>query len=70
MEKNDSKIMRGAMMTGCGMWAPILPAVGESKTSEGPQATVSDSLLSGTPTPITISSGSAAKILKKSLIGN
>ena len=57
MEKNGPKLMRGAMMTGCGMWAPIIPPVSESKTSEGHQGVASDTRLIDTPIPISVPSG-------------
>jgi hypothetical protein len=61
MDKNGPKMMRGAMMSGCGMWAPIIPPASESKSVEGPRGVALDSRLCSTPIPITISSSQTAK---------
>lgn len=61
MEKSGPKIMRGALMSGCGMWAPILPGASESKNAERSTGVLSDSCLSGSPTLGTDFSNQAAK---------
>ena len=48
MEKSGPKILRGALMSGCTMWAPIFPTVNESGTDESSPGVALDSPLSAT----------------------
>lgn len=61
MDKSGPKMLRGALMSGCAMWAPIFPPMNESGTDESSPGVALDSPLSATQDSIAISSGPMAR---------
>ena len=61
MEKSGPRILRGALMSGCAMWAPIFPTVNESGTDESSPGVALDSPLSATQESIAIFFGPMAR---------
>ena len=61
MDKKGPAALYGARMSGCAMWAPILPSVNESKTDDRSHGVAQDSRLRTTPVSMAVSSVQAAK---------